>query len=559
MQFIADLLKQGLNHIRARALRPETLASVRETAESLAEVREATRQAHRREGRPTAVADVANDRQEADIAALTRQMERLMLYRHLCVRQGIASVRLVSREATACDLVCAAALLQGSVDGDVAATEDVAAEWTVELVQTMRATLEKSASAKTDGSFAVSVSLRLLRMARGFTRVAVSAEDISAHRRRHESGATQGGGAGATPPASSGGGESSQVKKQSSKQPNSNRNNMAFYQSAAGLTHSPQVTGFTPQEAAGALTLATGTDARPLAGAELRFRIWAEAIRHGKAAADLLPDEPRAADLVHRPPFVRGFKTLEAARKGNLPSIDPTLRAAVDTLAAEVTRRGQAFWSPIASFMIKEGYRAIKDAALERAIAEGKVIRDAERGTGGQPVIRRVDPKSGRGSNTADPDDDAPPRISELYPDLPPAWNISRKLVDTYELFKPNGEPQYVVVLTDLRGRPLHLSKEFESPASALRSGMFLGRNEVVIGPAELHGMCDATVMAPAPNMDAAQVAILERVHAPARRLRDALTSFVAIVRPPPDSPGPAERRANARLLAELIAAVRNV
>jgi hypothetical protein len=70
-----------------------------------------------------------------------------------------------------------------------------------------------------------------------------------------------------------------------------------------------------------------------------------------------------------------------------------------------------------------------------------------------------------------------PTKVSELYPDIPSAWNVTTRLVVAFPVTNPQGS---AVLVTDLQGRPLHVCNTVRNNAGASFEEMMreIGKSE---------------------------------------------------------------------------------
>ena len=328
LAYLRELVDSCRAHIRPPSLPPAILADIQQTAESLEEVRSAAAaepavKAIRGEdgagdaaALPTSAEPCASASVASDSAALERQLRRLQLFRHRAMfftdeeKAVPITPRAVGTEKIAGDVLCATALLQGSVDGALKTDEEHA-----ELVgEVVSAVCESNGLDRSGPAAAVwrAEVVRFVNMARGFARVEWSTKEIETAAKRAESQraesekvkaaakpaltASAAGTkpdtktcAGVLPDLAPPKGTPSPTPAESSK-PAPKAVDQAFAKDWAAKAHSPDTTGLTPTEAR---LVMSHFKVKHLHG-KARFRVFMEAMRTARPGlSQHLPEDER--------------------------------------------------------------------------------------------------------------------------------------------------------------------------------------------------------------------------------------------------------------------------
>jgi len=302
---------------------PEMTAGTRtvigQTADARSEIREEACKAHRTENEdPTEVAAdaAATAQRDADVNDLTRQVQRLLLFRHLARRAELIGwqpspppvlLPVAAEESTIAELVCAVAVLQESVNAP--ATEDVVAE----VAQMVADAAAKAPSSAVMPAPAEQV-VRLLRIARGDERVQRTDADVALDARVHTEMIEAENRAAAAAKKREEEQELQRQQQQRRERPDKDPNDtldpvlgaplapapkQRRVRTYASAPHSFEATGFSVAQSRRIIQLRKFSTSQM----EAEFRLWAECMRSGRPASELLCERseyPQAHELETR-------------------------------------------------------------------------------------------------------------------------------------------------------------------------------------------------------------------------------------------------------------------
>jgi len=515
LDFLTELSADCMAHVAPGPLDAETTKVIDETAMSLFEVREAVERAtkeHRSETGGSTHGPADDAQRAADVKSLSSQIERARLLQHMATRPAVvggarrtevvSSVLPMLRSPDSVrDVVCAAALVQDSATGvprDAGSAGRTGSEGGDEVP---RWALEVAAVVDGGGALPLDALARhiarIVDAARGAARAELSEAELSAINERLTPAAA--------PTPTTGRGAASR-----------------------------------PSLGAGQALSDTDSDDAAAATA-IRANARLRAVNLGQPRT--LRDYTSGGEHEAHSPEVTGFTPLEAEtiiQSFAALHVPPDVSEAAEGRISDAKRILFRVWTEWMRTAVAPDAIVPKGARLVTtpAFATNVVLN--------RNVIN------------------APQNVTDVHKKLPATWNVTSRLVDVVTCNYEGGGTCYTAFVTDLNGLPLVVCR---SPSASIQHavrylmdhvwpacGASKGVTTKLLGSAKLFGT-DPRIFAPGPTTDAAQTKLLEKLHAPARRLRRQMEEFKIVSAAPPACKEVRDRSLEA--IAVFLAAVR--